>query len=269
MDKRHFAVLGLVLSLVLMTAGSARANVLTSATATADCSGYILTVTATSLAVGTPYTIDFTFALTPTSGPPITVNGSIDFTATSSTEIVTDTASWPSAPLSVNYTVTGSATITSSGSTLTITFNGSPSLVLSCAGTACPATIGFWKHHPFPSSVQISGLTIAGVTYSAADLLTILNAQPKGNAVIILGKQLVGALLNLAAGGVHNATADAAIADAETLLVNNSLNLLTSVVPSSSTLGGQLLADETTLDSYNGANFNTCSEGSGLMLGSN
>ena len=138
------------------------------------------------------------------------------------------------------------------------TFNGttSTSILLSCAasGTGCPATIGFWKNqkkHPFPSSVQSLGLTIGGVTYSASQLLTILGAQGGGNAVAILGKQLVGALINLAAGAQHNATADAAIADAENLLATNSLNLLTSDVATSSSLGQALLADEVTLDGYN------------------
>jgi hypothetical protein len=161
--------------------------------------------------------------------------------------------------------VTGSATITSSGSTVPITFGGANSIVLSCGGTGCPATIGFWKNqkkHPFPVSVQASGLTIGGVTYTASQLLTILSNPSTGNAVAILGHQLVGALINFAAGAKHNATADAAIADAQSLLQNNSLNLLTSTVSPSSSLGGQLTSDASTLDGYNTADFNTCSEGS-------
>jgi hypothetical protein len=140
----------------------------------------------------------------------------------------------------------------------------------SCGGTACPATIGFWKNtakHPFPAAVQSGGLTIGGVLYSAADLLTILSATGSGNAVAILGKQLVGALLNKAAGAKDNAPADAAIADAENLLMMNGLNLLTSNVAPGSTLGKALLVDEVVLDSYNSADFGTCSEGSGLILG--
>jgi hypothetical protein len=140
---------------------------------------------------------------------------------------------------------------------------------LTCGATGCPATIGFWKNqakHPFPDSVQQSGLTIGGVHYSASDLLTILNNNG-GNAVAILGRQLVGALLNLAAGAKHNTTADAAITTAETLLQANNLNLLTSVVAPSTSLGQALLAPANVLDAYNGADFNTCSEGSGLVLG--
>jgi hypothetical protein len=138
-----------------------------------------------------------------------------------------------------------------------------------CGGTGCPATIGFWKNqakHPFPDSVQTSGLTIGGVQYSAADLLTILNNHG-GNAVVILGKQLVGALLNLAAGGKHNTTADGAITTAETLLQTNNLNLLTSDVSPSTSLGNALVTQAGILGDYNSADFNTCSEGSGLTVG--
>ena len=135
------------------------------------------------------------------------------------------------------------------------------------ASGGCPATIGFWKHHPFPNSVQQSGLTIGGVTYAPSDLLKILNANG-GNAVVILGRQLVGALLNLAAGGVHSGPADAAIAMSQSLLQTNSLNLLTSNVPPSTQLGQQLVAQSTVLDGYNSADNNTCREGSGLVTGS-
>jgi hypothetical protein len=135
-----------------------------------------------------------------------------------------------------------------------------------CGGTACPATIGFWKHHAFPDSVQTSGLKIGGVQYSAADLLTILNNNG-GNAVVILGRQLVGALLNLAAGGKHNTAADGAITTAESLLQTNDLNLLTSDVSPSTSLGNALVTQASILDGYNNADFHKCSEGSGLTVG--
>jgi hypothetical protein len=73
--------------------------------------------------------------------------------------------------------------------------------------------------------------------------------------------------LNLAAGAKHNATADGAITTAVTLLQANKLNLLTSSVAPSTTLGQALLAPASILDGYNSANFNTCPEGSGLALG--
>jgi len=268
MRKKHSAVLGVAFAVLTLSALPAMANILTGASAKADCSGYTLTVNASHLTPGTHYTIDYTFTLT-CDGTTTTVPGSITFTAIGTTATETVTVSWPGAPLSTNCTVTGKATLTSSGSTVTIAINGSGSAALSCGGTGCPATIGFWKNqakHPFPDFVQQSGLTIGGVHYSASELETILNRNG-GNAVAILGKQLVGALLNLAAGAKHNTGADGAIKTAETLLQANKLNLLTSVVDPSTALGQSLLAPASVLDGYNGADFNTCSEGSGLILG--
>ena len=81
MIKKHLAVFGLVFSLLLMFADPVLANVLSGASATADCNGFMLTVDAADLRAGTFYTIDFTFTLTPISGPPTTVTHTITFTA--------------------------------------------------------------------------------------------------------------------------------------------------------------------------------------------
>ena len=267
---RSKRLLGLVIvsAVFAFSVMPAMANILTSASAKADCSGYTLTVNARDLTVGTHYTIDYSFTLN-CNGTTTKVPGSISFTATATTAGKTVTVSWPSSPLTANCIVTGSATLTSSGSTVPIAINGSTSPTLTCGGTACPATIGFWKNttkHPFPDPVQQNGLTIGGVKYTAADLVTILNNNG-GNAVAILGRQLVGTLLNLAGGAKHNTVADAAVSTAETLLQTNKLSLLTSTVGPSTTLGQALLVQASILDGYNSADFNSCSEGSGLVLG--
>jgi len=112
----------------------ALANILSSATATADCSGFTLTFNAVDLSPGTQYTIDYTFTLT-CNGPAQLVPGSTTFTATAATQTVSATGSWPGSPLSANCTVSlGSATLTSSGSTVSITINGSASAPLNCNG---------------------------------------------------------------------------------------------------------------------------------------
>jgi hypothetical protein len=270
MRSKYLAVPGIlcVVFALFTLPAMANPNVLASATATADCNGYTLTVNAIHLTVGTQYTVDYSFTLN-CGGTITTVPGNITFTATATNVTKTVSVSWPNSPLGTDCDVTGTATLTISGSTKPIVINGANSATLTCGGTGCPATIGFWKNqakHPFPDSVQQSGLTIGGVTYSASDLLAILNRKG-GGAVTILGKQLVGALLNLAAGGQHNAQADAAIQTAETLLQANNLNLLTSTVAPSTTLGQALLAPATVLNGYNNGNFNSCKEGSGLTLG--
>ena len=266
--KAHVVFAVFALGLLCLLPNPAQANLLSSATATVDCNGYNLTVDAIHLITGKAYQIDYSFTLTPASGPAIVVTGKINFVAGSSTASEGAKGTWPGAPLGVVYKVTGSATLTSSGSTVPIKFNGADSTLLSC-GTGCPATIGFWKNtakHPFPDSVQQNGLTIGGVTYSASDLLFILNRNG-GNAVAILGKQLVGALLNLAAGGKHNTTADGAIQTAEALLQANNLNLKTSFVAPATSLGQALLVPAGILNNYNNGDFHTCSDGSGLTLG--
>jgi len=255
MRSRHYAILGILFAVL---AFSVVANVLSSAHATADCNGYTLTVEAGDLTFGKTYMIDYSFILT-CGGSVTTVSDTITFTAGGATSTQTVTYSWPTAPLKTNCTATGTAILTSSGSRLEITFNGSTSAELNCGGTVCPATIGYWKHHAFPVSVQEHGLTIGGVNYSAAELLTILNDNG-GNAVVILGRQLVGALLNLAADARHNVKADAAITTAETLLHMHGVNLLTGKVDPSTTLGQALVAQSEILDQYNSGDFHTCSE---------
>ena len=126
MIKKHLAVPGLVFGLVVIFAMPALANLLSSASATVNCSGFALTVNAVDLTPGVSYTIDYTFTLTPSSGPVKTVSGMIDFKATgsSATEMVSGT--WPGGPLGADFTVTGTAKLTSSGSTVHVTITGSP-----------------------------------------------------------------------------------------------------------------------------------------------
>jgi len=107
-----------------------RADTLTGASAIADCSGYTLTVNATDLSPSTAYTITYTFVLE-CADSTTTVEGSINFTTTSNGTTATETATgtWPGTPppLPIDCIVKdGSATLTSSGSTVPITINGSP-----------------------------------------------------------------------------------------------------------------------------------------------
>jgi len=239
-------------------------------TGTVSCTGYTVDVMASDLlGAGTTYAVNYTITLTPLVGTALTFGGSLSDPTPANSYFNNSTTQSYTIP-SGTYSVTGAATLTANGSvdvsvpiafaTTTLTCGTGPG---GGGGTGCPATIGYWKHHAFPAAVQSSGLTIGGVSYSASDLLTILNANG-GNAVVILGRQLVGALLNQAAGGVDNPAADAAIASSEALLIANSLNLLTSNVAPSSTLGQALTTQATILNNYNNANFNTCSEGVGL-----
>jgi hypothetical protein len=115
-------------------------------------------------------------------------------------------------------------------------------------GTSCPFSPGYWKKHTFPPNMTFP-VIIGGISYSAADLLNVLNNPGGGNAVQILGFQLAAALLNVANDATVPANVAAAIAQAQTLL--NGINLLTGFVDPSSTLGQQMTGVASTLNTFN------------------
>lgn len=141
------------------------------------------------------------------------------------------------------------------------------STILPCPSGGCPATFGFWKHHAFPNSMFVNGVaTIGCQTYTDQQLLAILNSNNAGgNAVTILGHQLIAAIANYDAGGKQTTAASNAISTAEALLCTNGINLSTGFESSNTTLGAQLVALANTLDNYNSSG-SSC-EGNGLTLG--
>jgi hypothetical protein len=107
----------------------------------------------------------------------------------------------------------------------------------------CPLSQGYWKNHD--SAWRVSSVTLGSVSYSHAQLSTILNTAPAGDASIILAHQLIAAKLNVANGSAFFPPAiqtviNQAIAMGDSLLgANNLLNPAYSVDPSSPT--GQLM----------------------------
>jgi hypothetical protein len=167
------------------------------------------------------------------------------------------------------------------------------SLVACPPATGCPATQGFWKHHSFPASMFTNGtVVIAGVSYTASQLVDILNTPPAGgNAALILMHQLIAALANEAAGAQNvgvvedGVNVNLAIAEALSLLqfglpqpgfpgtnpanVQFPINFNASTgnfVPADSTLGGYLTTLSNILDAYNSAVGLNCEEASGLGM---
>jgi hypothetical protein len=136
--------------------------------------------------------------------------------------------------------------------------------ILATAATGCPASPGFWKKHPFPSALTFP-VTIGGTPYSANDFHTVLGNPGGGNAIHILGFQLVAAILNIAAGAQLDVQAMNAIQQANADL--NGLSLLTSSVAPSSALGQDMINQASILDNYNNGFFGTCNEGTALTLG--
>lgn len=167
-SRKRFTRFSVLLGLLAMFSTVAWANIITSATATANCQGYMLSVNVTDLTPGTTYTIDYSFTVTCGSGSPVTIPGSTTFTATASTETVTAQGSLGIS--SGSCTVTGSATLTSSGSTMNININGQgagATASLSCPSSlalACPASTG-QVGVPYSSSLVATG-GISPYTYA-------------------------------------------------------------------------------------------------------
>lgn len=66
------------------------------------------------------------------------------------------------------------------------------------AAQNCTFTIGYWKTHP--EAWPVTSLTLGTVSYTQAELLSILNTPSGGNGLIILAHQLIAAKLNIANG---------------------------------------------------------------------
>jgi len=103
--------------------------------------------------------------------------------------------------------------------------------VVTCAtldcghASGCTLTQGYWKTHgavptgnnvyTWPDAIKANGLKLGNVSYTAADLLAILNRPAAGNGLIALAHQLIAAKLNVAAGADPTViAADIATADA-------------------------------------------------------
>src|SRR5262245_18192239 len=105
--------------------------------------------------------------------------------------------------------------------------------------------MGFWKAHP--DLWPVTSLTLGSVTYTQAQLLSILNGLSGGDASLILGKQLIAALLNLANGSPSGPLCGL-LDDANNLL--DGCTLPCNIKPGSAK--GQAMAnDAATLEAYN------------------
>ena len=67
----------------------------------------------------------------------------------------------------------------------------------------CLLTQGYWKNHE--SEWPVSSLTLGTVSYTKAELLSILNTPARGNGLIFLAHQLIATKLNIAAGASGSA----------------------------------------------------------------
>jgi hypothetical protein len=111
----------------------------------------------------------------------------------------------------------------------------------------CPLGQGFWKNHP--DAWPVTSLTLGSQTYTQAELLTLLDTPPRGDASLILAHQLIAAKLNIA-NGSDPTPISATITDADSLLSQFGSNRLPYNVRTSSAIGQQMVNDANVLDRY-------------------
>jgi hypothetical protein len=143
----------------------------------------------------------------------------------------------------INPNLAATFAVTVSNQCHTITINA----VVHCPSppVGCTFTQGYWKNHPEAWPVQ--SLTLGTVTYTKAQLISILKTPVKGNGLISLSYQLIAAKLNQASGASVPPDVAAAIAASDALiggLVVPPVGSGSLSTASTSTLG-------TTLDNYN------------------
>jgi hypothetical protein len=80
----------------------------------------------------------------------------------------------------------------------------------------CVRPQGYWKNNS--SAWPVSSLTLGTVTYTQAQLLSILSQPVAGNGLVSLAHQLIAARLNLASGAAATPTVTQAIVDANALI---------------------------------------------------
>ena len=134
-----------------------------------------------------------------------------------------------------------------------------------CVSGNCPLSQGYWKNHPddWPASAlpMLLGTTNS---YTKSELLDILNMPIKGDASLILARQLIAAKLNLA-NGSDPTPVSATISDADALIGAASIPM--GIKPNSAT--GQLMTSYAgVLDDYNNGNLTpSCIDGSSAKRG--
>lgn len=143
------------------------------------------------------------------------VGANITLTETNATALVSITGERIDDPGTGPVVSTISPAPTNPGTYFVNNFHGYTITFTNQSQEGCTLTLGFWKNHA--ADWPVSSLTLGSVTYTQAQLLSILNAPVKGNGLISLAHQLIAAKLNIADGASDTDIATA-IADADALI---------------------------------------------------
>jgi len=85
------------------------------------------------------------------------------------------------------------------------------------ASDNCTFTVGYWKNHAAAWPAGCTPMTLGTVSYTKAQLLSILNQAPAGNGLVILAHQLIAAKLNIC-NGADGTSIAVTIANADALI---------------------------------------------------
>ncbi len=149
---------------------------------------------------------DVSFQLAPNQSIDIEIGDTFDETGVSGT-------SYQELQDASTYVVT--ATALGGGAVTNSPLSGHQDCGTSQQGHDCVYTQGYWKNHT--SAWPVGSLTLGTTTYSAAQLLSILNTSVKGNGLLSLAHQLIATKLNIAYGA--NASSIASTVNAADALI--------------------------------------------------
>jgi hypothetical protein len=185
------------------------------------------TITATPIPTGTPTPTNTATPIptgtpTPTNTPTNTPTTTATPTATPTmTPTPTATATTTSSP-SATFTPTSSPTPTPTAIASPTSMPTSPPAETptlfptpTALGESCTHTQGYWKTHP--AAWPVDSLVLGDQTYTAEELLALLNLPTIGDASRLLARQFIAAKLNIASGSDPSAIA-AAVEAADSLL---------------------------------------------------
>src|SRR5262249_50625160 len=134
-------------------------------------------------------------------------------------------------PPSGSFFPVGTTTVTC---TAPVGTNCSFDITVALCTTNCPLTQGFWKNHP--AAWPVTTLQLGTVSYSQAQLLTILATSPgfsgRADASLILADQLIAAKLNLA-NGADSCPISSIIAAADALIGSQTVPIVPKITPNS------------------------------------
>lgn len=116
------------------------------------------------------------------------------------------------------------------------------------APTSCPRSQGYWRTHQ--SLWPVNSLTVGCRTYSMTQLVALMNMPPRGDASVILAKQLIAALLNVANNSNNWPVLQDVVDQVDALLCSQS-GPMPLGVSTKTALGAQMTALAHQLEDYN------------------